>query len=104
MGTDEFGRDLFTRLIYGARIALFIGLTAAFVGATAGAVLGVISAYMGGKVDLILQRVMDVMLAFLLLILALAIVSVLGRSSPMWCWPSPSPSFLVPRALSAPAR
>jgi peptide/nickel transport system permease protein len=82
LGTDEFGRDLLTRLIYGARIALFIGLTAAFVGATAGAVLGVISAYMGGKVDLILQRVMDVMLAFPLLILALAIVSVLGRSLP----------------------
>jgi peptide/nickel transport system permease protein len=82
LGTDEFGRDLLTRLIYGARIALFIGLTAAFVGATAGAVLGVISAYMGGKVDLIMQRVMDVMLAFPLLILALAIVSVLGRSLP----------------------
>jgi peptide/nickel transport system permease protein len=82
LGTDEFGRDLLTRLIYGARIALFIGLTAAFVGSTAGAIIGVISAYLGGKVDLILQRVMDVMLAFPLLILALAIVSVLGRSIP----------------------
>ncbi len=82
LGTDEFGRDVLTRLIYGARIALFIGLTAAFVGATAGAILGVISAYLGGKVDLIMQRVMDVMLAFPLLILALAIVSVLGRSIP----------------------
>jgi len=82
LGTDEFGRDILTRLIYGARIALFIGFTAAFVGATSGAMLGVISAYLGGKVDLILQRVMDVMLAFPLLILALAIVSVLGRSLP----------------------
>jgi len=81
-GTDEFGRDLFTRIVYGARVALFIGLTAAFVGATAGAMLGVISAYLGGKVDLFLQRVMDVMLAFPLLILALAIVTVLGRSIP----------------------
>jgi peptide/nickel transport system permease protein len=82
LGTDEFGRDMLTRLIYGARIALFIGLVAAFVGSTAGAILGVMSAYMGGKVDLIMQRFMDVMLAFPLLILALAIVSVLGRSLP----------------------
>src|SRR5918992_5541514 len=82
LGTDEFGRDIFTRLVYGARIALFIGLTAAFVGATAGAILGVMSAYLGGKVDLFLQRFMDIMLAFPLLILALAIVSVLGRSLP----------------------
>jgi peptide/nickel transport system permease protein len=82
LGTDEFGRDVLTRLIYGARIALFIGLASSFIGATAGAVLGVVSAYMGGKTDLWLQRVMDVMLAFPLLILALAIVSVLGRSIP----------------------
>lgn len=81
-GTDEFGRDLFTRIVYGARVALFIGLTAAFVGATAGAILGVTSAYLGGKVDLILQRLIDVMLAFPLLILALAIVTVMGRSIP----------------------
>ena len=82
LGTDEFGRDMLTRLIYGARIALFIGLVATFVGSTGGAILGVFSAYMGGKVDLITQRIMDVMLAFPLLILALAIVSVLGRSIP----------------------
>jgi peptide/nickel transport system permease protein len=82
LGTDEFGRDMLTRLIYGARIALFIGLIAAFVGSTAGAILGVISAYLGGKVDLFMQRIMDVLLAFPLLILALAIVSVLGRSIP----------------------
>ena len=81
-GTDEFGRDLFTRIVYGARVALFIGLTAAFVGATGGAILGVTSAYLGGKVDLFLQRLIDVMLAFPLLILALAIVTVLGRSIP----------------------
>src|SRR5262245_18879477 len=81
-GTDEFGRDLFTRIVYGASVALFIGFTAAFVGATGGAILGVVSAYLGGKVDLILQRFMDIMLAFPLLILALAIVTVLGRSIP----------------------
>jgi peptide/nickel transport system permease protein len=81
-GTDEFGRDLFTRIVYGARVALFIGLLSAFIGATAGALLGVISAYLGGRVDLYLQRVVDVLLAFPLLILALAIVTVLGRSIP----------------------
>jgi peptide/nickel transport system permease protein len=82
LGTDEFGRDVLTRLIYGARIALFIGLASSFIGATAGAILGVISAYMGGKTDLWLQRVIDIILAFPLLILALAIVAVLGRSLP----------------------
>src|SRR5499427_493112 len=82
LGTDEFGRDVLTRLIYGARIALFIGLASSVIGATAGAALGVMSAYMGGKTDLWLQRVMDIFLAFPLLILALAIVTVLGRSLP----------------------
>ena len=82
LGTDEFGRDVLTRLIYGARIALFIGFAAAFFGSTGGAIIGVVSAYMGGKTDLYIQRVMDIILAFPLLVLALAIVSVLGRSIP----------------------
>jgi peptide/nickel transport system permease protein len=82
LGTDEFGRDVLTRLLYGARIALFIGLASSFLGATAGAILGIISAYLGGRTDLYLQRLMDIMLAFPLLILALAIVTVLGRSIP----------------------
>ena len=80
LGTDQFGRDVLTRLIYGARTALFIGLTAAFLGATTGLILGVTSAYFGGRFDLIFQRVMDVFLAFPLIILALAIVAILGTS------------------------
>jgi peptide/nickel transport system permease protein len=80
-GTDEFGRDLFTRIIYGAKIALIIGFSASLLGATGGAIVGVVSAYMGGRTDLIIQRIVDIMLAFPLLILALAIVSVLGRST-----------------------
>jgi peptide/nickel transport system permease protein len=77
-GTDEFGRDVLTRIMYGARIALFVGFTASFVGCTVGALLGVISAYWGGKVDLLLERLMDILLAFPQLILALAIASILG--------------------------
>jgi peptide/nickel transport system permease protein len=80
-GTDEFGRDLFTRIIYGAKIALIIGFSASLLGATGGAIVGVVSAYMGGKTDLIIQRIVDIILSFPLLILALAIVSVLGRST-----------------------
>ena len=82
LGTDEFGRDVLTRLIYGARIALFIGFASSFLGTTVGAALGVLSAYLGGKTDLWLQRLMDILLAFPLLVLALAIVTVLGRSIP----------------------
>jgi len=77
-GTDQFGRDVLTRIIYGSRTALFVGLTAAFFGSVIGLVLGVASAYFGGRFDLLLQRVMDVFMAFPLIIMALAIVSTLG--------------------------
>jgi peptide/nickel transport system permease protein len=79
-GTDEFGRDVMTRIMYGARIALFVGFTASFAGCTVGGLLGVVSAYWGGKVDLLLERMMDILLAFPQLILALAIASILGPS------------------------
>jgi peptide/nickel transport system permease protein len=78
LGTDQFGRDLLSRLIHGARTALIVGLSSAFVGGFAGLVLGVGSAYFGGKIDLILQRIFDVIMAFPLIILALAVVSIFG--------------------------
>ncbi len=81
LGTDQFGRDIFTRILYGARTALFVGFTAATVGAVGGLVLGVASAYFGGMFDLIFQRIMDVFMAFPLIILALAVVATLGSGT-----------------------
>lgn len=80
LGTDQAGRDIFSRIIYGARTALLVGFGASVIGSTVGLLLGVTSAYFGGRVDLVLQRFLDVLLSFPLLILALAIVTVLGPS------------------------
>jgi peptide/nickel transport system permease protein len=82
LGTDAFGRDVLARLVYGSRTALIVGFGSAFVGATLGAILGVGSAYFGGRVDLYLQRVMDVFISFPLIILALAMVAILGNNLP----------------------
>jgi peptide/nickel transport system permease protein len=78
LGTDSFGRDVASRVIYGARTALAIGFIASFLGCTAGAVIGVASAYFGGKTDLIVQGVMDVLLSFPIIVLAITVVAVLG--------------------------
>ena len=73
LGADEFGRDVFTRIVYGARTALVIGLVCSLLGSFIGLVLGVASAYFGGWVDTIMQRIMDILMAFPLIILALTI-------------------------------
>lgn len=80
LGTDGFGRDILSRLIYGARISLMVGAGASLLGVSVGATLGIVAGYFGGWTDTITQRVMDAMLAFPMLLLALAMATVLGSS------------------------
>ena len=79
-GTDQQGRDVFSRVIYGTRTTLTVAIVAVLFGTTGGAVLGVVSAYAGGKVDLILQRFLEILQAFPDVILALLLLSALDPS------------------------
>ena len=78
LGTDQLGRDILSRIIYGARISLIVGLTAVAIGAGFGTVVGLISGYYGRWVDSLIMRLGDVFLAFPFLLLAIAIVAVVG--------------------------
>ncbi len=78
LGTDAVGRDMLSRLIYGTRFSLFIGLVVASLSAVAGVLLGLIAGYFRGRTDTIIMRVMDIILAFPSLLLALVLVAVLG--------------------------
>jgi peptide/nickel transport system permease protein len=80
LGSDELGRDSLSRIIYGARISILVGFLATFFGTVIGTLINVFSAYRGGWVDILVQRIMDVLLAFPTLIMALAIMAVLGPS------------------------
>jgi peptide/nickel transport system permease protein len=80
LGTDQLGRDLLTRIVYGARISLYVGFGAILIGSVLATGLGILSAYHGGRIDLLLQRGVDAWMAFPALLLLMTILSLLGPS------------------------
>lgn len=78
MGTDKLGRDVYSRLLYGTRISLFVAFTAVLLGEALGFLLGVMTAYIGGRFDLVSQRLVDVLMSFPTLILAMLLMAGLG--------------------------
>jgi peptide/nickel transport system permease protein len=80
LGTDHLGRDVYARLVYGARISLTISVLAALLGAIVGVTAGLVAGFLGGRVDTVIMRIVDLNLAFPLILLALAVVALLGAN------------------------
>lgn len=80
LGADELGRDVFSRVIFGARVSMYVGLASVIIGISLGTIIGIISAYVGGIIDLTIQRIVDALMAFPAIIMALGLTAVLGSS------------------------
>ncbi len=82
LGTDHLGRDIYNRIVHGARVSLIVGLGSTLLGSVLGGIIGLLSGYLGGKTDLLTQRVMDILQGLPLLVLALVMAAALGPSIP----------------------
>jgi len=80
LGTDNLGRDVLSRLLYGSRVSLLVGFTAVFVAELVGIVLGLISGYYGGKIDSFIMRIADIFMAYPFMLLTISVIAVLGPS------------------------
>ena len=78
LGTDNLGRDMFSRIVYGARISMYIGLGAALISTVEASVIGILSGYLGGKFDIIVQRFVDAWMAFPFLFILLTVMAIIG--------------------------
>ena len=80
LGADELGRDVLSRVIFGARVSMYVGLASVLIGISLGTIIGIISAYVGGIIDLTIQRIVDALMAFPAIIMALGLTAVFGSS------------------------
>ena len=82
LGSDHLGRDIYSRIVHGARVSLIVGLASTLLGSVLGWIIGLLSGYVGGTIDLVIQRVMDILQGLPLLVLALVMSAALGPSIP----------------------